>query len=83
MGDVLLHLLHAAQHFGAEDVVCGIALAVFHVAAVCRGEEEHVVHAKQLGEVVVEISGFLVVVEDKKAGLRQSAGQRSEHCRNG
>ena len=61
-----LYTRKASQYFCAEDFVGGVALCVLHGTAVAAGEEEHLLVAQNLYEVVIEIARLLSIVQDDK-----------------
>ena len=54
------------EYFGAEDLVGSIALCVLHGTAGAAGEEEDLLVAQRLDEVVVEVASLLGIVQDEK-----------------
>ena len=58
----------SGEYVGTEDLLCRIALAVFHCPAIGRGEEQYALVAQQLPQVVVEVARLLFVVEHEEVG---------------
>ena len=71
-----------AEHFGAHDLVPGIALSVLHRPSEAAGEEEHILVSQYLHQVMIEIACLLLVVQDEEVGavhdLRCRQGKRCE-----
>ena len=61
-------LLQAAQHLGAQYLVGGVLLSVLDGSAEGGGEEEHVVVAQHLHEVVVEVACLFQVAQYEGIG---------------
>ena len=58
----------SAQRLGAQYLVGGVALSVLHRTTIRRWEEQHVVGAEYLREVVVEVACLLVVLQNENGG---------------
>ena len=65
---------NAGQHFGAQNLIGGIALTVFHGPFIARREEEHLLLSHELSEVVIEIAGLIGFVKDKENDACQTVG---------
>ena len=63
---LLAVLLQAAQYLGAQYFVGGILLPVFDGTAERGGEEEHLLRAQCLAEVVIEVAGFFQVAQNEE-----------------
>ncbi len=59
--------MQTTKCLGAQNLVCGIPLSVFHLPPIRRREENHIVVARHLREVMIKIACLLGVVENKKA----------------
>ena len=57
--------LDGRERLGAQDLVGRVDLSVLDAALVAAGEERHGVLAADLTQVVVEVAGLLLVVEDE------------------
>ena len=58
-------LRYLAQHLGAQYLVGCVALAVFHGASIGGRVEKHLADAEHLGQVVIEIAGFVGILQHK------------------
>ena len=57
------------QGLGTEDLLGRVGLAIFDVAAVARGEDEHGAVAEDFHQVVVEVAGVVGAVGHHQRGL--------------
>ena len=75
----------ARQHLCAQNLLTRIALAELDSSAEAARQEEHLSVAKHLCKVVIEVAGFLLIVEHKDIRHPQHLwcplGERSKHKR--
>ena len=73
----------AVEHLGAQDFVGGIHLSVLDVALVARREDQHLLVACQLAQVVVHVARLVQVVDDDEVGAGALGQRREQHRRAG
>ncbi len=86
VGDHPAHLLvvkPAVQHLGAQDLVGSIHLAILDVALVARGEDERLLVACQLAQVIVHVARLIKVVHDDQVRAILSRQPGKQHSRAG
>ena len=70
--------LNGRQCFGAQYLVGRVDLPVLDAAFIAAGEERHASFATYLNEVVIEVAGFLFVVEDEDDDAVDGTLERSQ-----
>ena len=70
-----------SQHLGAQYLVGGVALCIFHLPAVRRGEEKHPFLAQHLRQVVIEITSLVGILQYEQHRLPASIGHRGKQHR--
>ena len=67
-------VIPAVEHFGAQDLVGGIHLAILDVTLVTRREDKHLLVVGQLAQVVIHVARLVQIVDNDQVGaipLRQ------------
>ena len=76
----LAHRRETGEHLGAQDLIGGLALSVFHRALVGGGEEECPLLPHHLLKVVIEIASALGILEDEEhSGVPAGGEGGKEH----
>ena len=71
------------QRLGAKYLVGGVALGILHRTAIGRGEKQHIGETQNLGQIVIEIAGFVGILQYEQRCLRAPCRQSGERHRCG
>ena len=59
-------LCQSGHNLRAKDLTGSITLRILDGSAVTRGEKQHITTAQQLGQIMIEITSLLCILQDKQ-----------------